>query len=277
MSGQGLLALFHWQQTFRHFPNIRTFLQGHGSPLEWWSPQQQRQSRPFISLPWRHWSIKSKADSQPGFFHRFLSGSRFPILLQFSLSLHVPQEENEIPASVYVKDPPPFPRDEILEECEELAPGTNGAQAQEGALKTIQLSSDEDVGLEADLEEDDIPLQDLENMERSRAEKLKLSSLKKVSSSVSQTVQMVQSSHRASVSRWTVWRKPSPGRTLRRRWRRSGQRLSPRSSVRRSNRKHPVWRFLLWPSASGRYWHLYPPPSTLPLQSSAGASPVKFT
>lgn len=92
------------------------------------------------------------------------------------------QEENEIPASVYVKDPPPFPRDEILEECEELAPGTDGAQAQEGALQTIQLSSDEDVGLEADLEEDDIPQQDLENMERSRAEKLKLSSLKKVDS-----------------------------------------------------------------------------------------------
>lgn len=73
-----------------------------------------------------------------------------------------------------------------------------------GALQTIQLSSDEDVGLEADLEEDDIPLQDLENMERSRAEKLKLSSLKKVSSSVGQAVQMVQSSNRASVSRWTV-------------------------------------------------------------------------
>lgn len=60
------------------------------------------------------------------------------------------------------------------------------------------------MGLEADLEEDDIPQQDLENMERSRAEKLKLSSLKKVSSSVSQTVQMVQRSNRASVSRWTV-------------------------------------------------------------------------
>lgn len=40
------------------------------------------------------------------------------------------------------------------------------------------------MGLEADLEEDDILQQDLENMERSRAEKLKLSSLKKVSSSV---------------------------------------------------------------------------------------------
>lgn len=113
------------------------------------------------------------------------------ILVQVSLDLHVLQEENEIPASVYVKDPPPFPRDEILEECEEASLGTDGAQAQEGALQTIQLSSDEDVGLEADLEEDDILMQDLKNMERSRAEKLKLSSLKKVSCSVSQTVQMV--------------------------------------------------------------------------------------
>ncbi|KAK1876234.1 Caveolae-associated protein 2 [Dissostichus eleginoides] len=33
------------------------------------------------------------------------------------------QEENEIPSSVYLKDPPPFPRDEILEEGEELTEG----------------------------------------------------------------------------------------------------------------------------------------------------------
>lgn len=122
-------------------------------------------------------------------------------------TFNVPQEENEIPASVYVKDPPPFPRDEILEEGEESAPGTDASQVQEGDLHTIQLSSDEDVGLEAELEEDDIPLQDLENMEKSRAEKLKLSSLKKVRSSVSRMVQMgqmVQRSNTASVSRWTV-------------------------------------------------------------------------
>ncbi len=92
-----------------------------------------------------------------------------------------PQEENEIPSSVFVKDPPPFPRDEILEEGDELAPGAvEGNLPQEGGLQTIDLSSDEDVGLEAELEEEEVWPHDLENMEKSRAEKLKRSSLKKV-------------------------------------------------------------------------------------------------
>ncbi|XP_061539662.1 caveolae-associated protein 2b [Phycodurus eques] len=90
------------------------------------------------------------------------------------------QEENEIPSSVFVKDPPPFPRDEILEEGDESGV-VEGNQPSQGGLQTIDLSSDEDVGLEADLEEEMWP-QDLENMEKSRAEKLKLSSLKKVDS-----------------------------------------------------------------------------------------------
>ncbi|KAM9836218.1 caveolae-associated protein 2b [Aulostomus maculatus] len=93
------------------------------------------------------------------------------------------QEENEIPSSVFVKDPPPFPRDEILEEGEELAPGViDGNRSQEGGLQTIDLSSDEDVGLDAELEDEEAWPHDLENMEKSRAEKLKRSSLKKVDS-----------------------------------------------------------------------------------------------
>ncbi|XP_042260198.1 caveolae-associated protein 2b [Thunnus albacares] len=93
------------------------------------------------------------------------------------------QEENEIPSSVFVKDPPPYPRDEILEEGDESAPGViDGNRAQEGGLSTIDLSSDEDVGLEAEPEEEEPWPQDLENMEKSRAEKLKRSSLKKVDS-----------------------------------------------------------------------------------------------
>lgn len=103
------------------------------------------------------------------------------------LSSPVLQEENEIPASVFVKDPPPFPREEILEECEESAPGTDASRSQEGGLQTIELSSDEDVGLEAELEDDDVLLQDLDNMEKSRTEKLKRSSLKKVRTTDSQT------------------------------------------------------------------------------------------
>lgn len=60
------------------------------------------------------------------------------------------------------------------------------------------------MGLDAELEEDDILQQDLENIERSRAEKLKFSSLKKVRSSLSETVQIAKRSNRVSVSRWTV-------------------------------------------------------------------------
>lgn len=109
--------------------------------------------------------------------------------LQSSLMTHPPilwsrdelfysvlQEENEIPASVFVKDPPPFPRDDTLEEGE---PADQDNRPQDGGLKTIELSSDEDVGLEAEEEEEDIWPQDMENMEKSTAEKLKRSSLKK--------------------------------------------------------------------------------------------------
>ncbi|KAK5890956.1 hypothetical protein CgunFtcFv8_018254 [Champsocephalus gunnari] len=94
------------------------------------------------------------------------------------------QDENEIPSSVYLKDPPPFPRDEILEEGEELTEGVvDGNRVQESGLSTIDLSSDEDEGLEAELEEEEEAWpQDLENLEKSRAEKLKRSSLKKVDS-----------------------------------------------------------------------------------------------
>ncbi|TNM93975.1 hypothetical protein fugu_002151 [Takifugu bimaculatus] len=90
------------------------------------------------------------------------------------------QEENEIPATVFVKDPPPFPRDGILEESEGAE--MEGNPSQDGGLKTIELSSDEDVGLEAEEEDEDVWLHDLENMEKSKAEKLKRSSLKKVDS-----------------------------------------------------------------------------------------------
>lgn len=86
------------------------------------------------------------------------------------------QDQTEIPSSVFVKDQPPFPRDEITEEGEE-------PEAEQAGLHTIDLSSDEDAGLEAELEDD--WLQDpelLEAMEPTRAEKLKRSSLKKVDS-----------------------------------------------------------------------------------------------
>uniref|UniRef100_A0A1A7X4V0 Serum deprivation response b n=1 Tax=Iconisemion striatum TaxID=60296 RepID=A0A1A7X4V0_9TELE len=91
------------------------------------------------------------------------------------------QEENEIPSTVFVKTPPPFPRDEIMEEGEESVPGVSD-EKQELGFQTIDLSSDEDVGLEGDLEEDEAWSRDLENWEESTAEKLKRSSLLRVES-----------------------------------------------------------------------------------------------
>ncbi|MED6244771.1 hypothetical protein ATANTOWER_023778 [Ataeniobius toweri] len=97
------------------------------------------------------------------------------------LSCVLLQEENEIPTSVFVKEPPPFPREETLEEWEESAPGTSDDK-QEGGFHTIDLSSDEDVGLEADMDEDEPWPQDLDSMDQSKADKLKRSSMKKVDS-----------------------------------------------------------------------------------------------
>uniref|UniRef100_A0A3B5LR60 Caveolae associated protein 2b n=1 Tax=Xiphophorus couchianus TaxID=32473 RepID=A0A3B5LR60_9TELE len=91
------------------------------------------------------------------------------------------QEENEIPTNVFVKEPPPFPRDEILEEGEPSAPGVSDGR-QDGGFQTIDLSSDEDVGLEADMDEEEPWPQDVDSMDKSRADKLKRSSLKKVDS-----------------------------------------------------------------------------------------------
>lgn len=78
-----------------------------------------------------------------------------------------------------MKDPPPFPRDGILEESEGAE--MEGHPSQDDGLKSIELSSDEDVGLEAEEEDEDLWPHDLENMEKSTAEKLKRSSLKKAS------------------------------------------------------------------------------------------------
>lgn len=120
-------------------------------------------------------------------------------------SRSLPQEENEIPSSVFVKDPPPFPRDEILEEGEEPASGNvDGNHSQDGGLQTIDLSSDEDVGLEAEPDDEGAWLHDLENMEKSRAEKLKRSSLKKVRSTERCVLLPSDGYNHLCVYRWTV-------------------------------------------------------------------------
>ncbi|XP_005997304.1 caveolae-associated protein 2 [Latimeria chalumnae] len=83
------------------------------------------------------------------------------------------QEENEIPASVFMKDPAlPSPKegeDEHVDENKTL----------EETLHTVDLSSDEDVVHEDDIMEE---ILDEEKLEQSRAEKIKRSSLKKVDS-----------------------------------------------------------------------------------------------
>lgn len=83
------------------------------------------------------------------------------------------QDENEIPSSVFVKD---SPHDA---ENESISPDANRSQ-EEGELHTVQLSSDED--LDEEPEDEAELVEAMESLERSRAEKLKRSSLKKVDS-----------------------------------------------------------------------------------------------
>ncbi|KAL4616649.1 serum deprivation-response protein-like [Arapaima gigas] len=86
------------------------------------------------------------------------------------------QEENEIPSRIFVKDPALYP----IEAGEEM-PTVDVNRSQEEGLQTINLSSDEDLGPD---EEDDAPSKQRadEGQEKSRTEKLKRSSLKKVDS-----------------------------------------------------------------------------------------------
>lgn len=82
------------------------------------------------------------------------------------------QEENEIPANVFVKEPPSTPS--ITEGQEEP---NNENKTVEETLHTVELSSDEEITHDVD------GLEDMDDkFEESRAEKIKWSSLKKVDS-----------------------------------------------------------------------------------------------
>ncbi|XP_069589997.1 caveolae-associated protein 2 [Ranitomeya imitator] len=83
------------------------------------------------------------------------------------------QEENEIPASVFVKEPTPVPS--ITEGPEEF---NDPNKSQEETMHTIDLSSDDEINHEDDGHDDSVD----EKLEPSRAEKMKRSSLKKVDS-----------------------------------------------------------------------------------------------
>ncbi|XP_056390091.1 caveolae-associated protein 2 [Hyla sarda] len=83
------------------------------------------------------------------------------------------QEENEIPSSVFVKEPTPVPS--ITEGPEE---SIDPNKSQEETMHTIDLSSDDEINHEDDGHDDSLD----EKLEPSRAEKMKRSSLKKVDS-----------------------------------------------------------------------------------------------
>ncbi|XP_076871407.1 caveolae-associated protein 2b [Brachyhypopomus gauderio] len=122
--------------------------------------------------------VKDKMDKQAGQVKR-LEANHAHLLRRNNFKVLIFQEENEIPSSVFVKEPTPLPQDG---ETESLALDANRTHEEEG-LQTIQLSSDEELGPEED-EEESLGVVELaeEHVEKSRAEKIKRSSLRKVDS-----------------------------------------------------------------------------------------------
>ncbi|KAJ3584487.1 hypothetical protein NHX12_014982 [Muraenolepis orangiensis] len=131
----------------------------------------------------RKLSVRERMDKQ-GVQVKKLEANHAHLIERNNFKVLIFQEEKEIPSSVFVKQPVPFPRDQEGEgEGEgELRPPQDGPAQDEEGLHTIDLSSDEDVGLEAELEEEGEDLYDLEFTDKTRAEKIKRSSLKKVDS-----------------------------------------------------------------------------------------------
>ncbi|KAG5833563.1 hypothetical protein ANANG_G00277220 [Anguilla anguilla] len=124
--------------------------------------------------------VKDKMDKQAVQVKK-LEANHAHLLKRNHFKVLIFQEENEIPASVFVKDPAPYPRD--AEEEGPVSPPADANRSQEEALQTINLSSDEELGPDDD--DDEVGAchdMTLEHMEKSRAEKIKRSSLKKVDS-----------------------------------------------------------------------------------------------
>ncbi|XP_051753125.1 caveolae-associated protein 2b [Ctenopharyngodon idella] len=121
--------------------------------------------------------VKDKMDKQAVQVKK-LEANHAHLIKRNNFKVLIFQEENEIPSSVFVKEPAPLP------EVEEETPAIDANRSQEEGLHTIALSSDEEQGPEE--EDDDIlrvlDLEDETRVEKSRAEKIKRSSLKKVDS-----------------------------------------------------------------------------------------------
>ncbi|KAJ8252803.1 hypothetical protein GJAV_G00205790 [Gymnothorax javanicus] len=124
--------------------------------------------------------VKDKMDKQAVQVKK-LEANHAHLLKRNHFKVLIFQEENEIPTSVFVKDPAPYPRD--AEEEGPASPSGDPNCSQEEAMHTINLSSDEELEPDMDAEEalESQPLS-FQYTEKSRAEKIKRSSLKKVDS-----------------------------------------------------------------------------------------------
>ncbi|MEE6490442.1 hypothetical protein FKM82_015877 [Ascaphus truei] len=101
-----------------------------------------------------------------------LENNHTQLLRRNNFKVLIFQEENEIPANLFVKEPTPIPS--ITEGLEESTDHKNP----EETMHTIDLSSDDEINPEDDAQDDSID----EKLEQTRAEKIKRSSLKKVDS-----------------------------------------------------------------------------------------------
>ncbi|MBN3307519.1 CAVN2 protein, partial [Amia calva] len=122
--------------------------------------------------------VKDKMDKQAVQVKK-LEANHAHLLKRNNFKVLIFQEENEIPSSVFVKDPVPYPHGT---EGEEETPSVDANRSQEEVLQTVSLSSDEELGHED--EDEEVVERTLvgERLEQTRAQKIKRSSLKKVDS-----------------------------------------------------------------------------------------------
>ncbi|KAG9473442.1 hypothetical protein GDO78_013563 [Eleutherodactylus coqui] len=116
--------------------------------------------------------VKDRMDKQTVQVKK-LENNHNQLLRRNNFKVLIFQEENEIPSSLFVKEPTPVPS--ITEGPEE---STDPNKSQEETMHTIDLSSDDEINHEDDGHDDSLD----EKLEPSRAEKMKRSSLKKVDS-----------------------------------------------------------------------------------------------
>ncbi|KPP64533.1 serum deprivation-response protein-like [Scleropages formosus] len=119
--------------------------------------------------------VKNKMDQQAMQVKK-LEANHGHLVKRNNFKVLIFQEEKEIPSSAFTKDPVPYPH-----EAEEGTSTVDVNCSQDEGLQTINLSSDEDLGPNEDYDESG-KQQENEGFEKSRTEKIKYSSLKKVDS-----------------------------------------------------------------------------------------------